>query len=83
MPGEGKYREVASNSNDTDFQARRLKIKSDGEFVHTLNNTACAIGRAIIAITENYQDKDGNVDMPAVLHPYLPFKKITLTKEPA
>ena len=77
MPGESRYREVASNSNDTDFQARRLKIKSNKELVHTLNNTACAIGRAIVAITENYQQEDGSVDMPEVLHPYLPFKKIT------
>jgi seryl-tRNA synthetase len=76
LPGEGKYREIASNSNDTDFQARRLKIKSNGELVHTLNNTACAIGRTIIAIVENYQDQDGNVDMPEVLHQYLPFKRI-------
>jgi seryl-tRNA synthetase len=83
MPGEGKYREVASNSNDTDFQARRLKIKSNKEFVHTLNNTACAIGRAIACITENYQRDDGSVDMPKALLPYLPFKKITPTGEPA
>ncbi len=83
LPGEGKYREVASNSNDTDFQARRLNIKSNQQLVHTLNNTACAIGRAIVAITENYQRDDGSVDMPAVLHPYLPFKKITPTGDPA
>lgn len=79
LPGEGKYREMASNSNDTDFQARRLKIKSNKQLVHTLNNTACAIGRTIVAITENYQQEDGSVDMPEVLHPYLPFKRITNT----
>ena len=83
LPGEGRYREVASNSNDTDFQARRLKIKSNGQLVHTLNNTACAIGRTIVAIVENYQRDDGSVDMPEVLHPYLPFKKITEKGEPA
>lgn len=76
MPGEGKYREVASNSNDTDFQARRLKIrygkgKAEG-LVHTLNNTATAIGRTIIAIVENYQTAEGTVKLPKVLHPYLP-----------
>ncbi|MSU76087.1 serine--tRNA ligase [Patescibacteria group bacterium] len=76
LPGDNKYMEVASNSNDTDFQARRLKIKHNGEFVHTLNNTAVAIGRAIIAITENYQNDDGSVDMPQVLHEHLSFKKI-------
>ncbi len=77
LPGEGKYREVASNSNFTDFQARRLQIKHGKELVHTLNNTACAIGRAIVAIVENYQNEDGSVDMPKVLHPYLPFVRIT------
>lgn len=80
LPGEGAYREVGSNSNDTDFQARRLRIKSGGEYVHTLNNTACAIGRAIIAIVENYQQQDGSVDMPEVLKPYLPFSSITKEK---
>ncbi len=79
LPGEGAYREVASNSNDTDFQARRLKIKFAGsnQYVHTLNNTACAIGRAIVAIVENYQRKDGTVDIPQVLQAYLPFKRIS------
>lgn len=84
MPGEGAYREVASNSHDTDFQSRRLAIrygtgeKSDG-LVHTLNNTACAVGRTMVAITENYQDKDGNVGMPKALQPYLRFKRIDKT----
>jgi seryl-tRNA synthetase len=77
MPGEGKYREVASNSNDTDFQARRLGIKTGQEYVHTLNNTACAVGRAIVAIVENYQQENGTVVMPDALHQYLPFKEIT------
>ncbi|MDP9212172.1 MAG: serine--tRNA ligase [bacterium] len=76
LPGAERYMEVASNSNDTDFQARRLKIKHGGELVHTLNNTAVAVGRAIIAITENKQDKDGTVEIPQVLHQYLPFKRI-------
>lgn len=78
LPGERRYREVGSNSHDTDFQARRLRIKtSTGEYVHTLNNTATAIGRTIIAITENYQQPDGSVDMPEVLQKYLPFKMIS------
>lgn len=77
MPGEGKYREVASNSNDTDFQARRLGIKTGKDYVHTLNNTAVAIGRAIVAIVENYQRENGTVEMPQALHKYLPFKEIT------
>ena len=75
MPGQGNYREIASCSNDTDFQARRLNIKfKDGDkkgFVHTMNSTACAVGRTIMAIIENYQDNKGNVRIPEVLAPYI------------
>lgn len=72
-----EYRELASCSHDTDFQARRLNIKTkDGKYVHTLNNTAIAIGRTIAAILENYQQADGSVKMPEVLHKYLDFKEI-------
>jgi seryl-tRNA synthetase len=46
------------------------------EFIHTINGTAFAIGRILIAILENYQQKDGSVKIPEVLHPYLPFKEI-------
>jgi seryl-tRNA synthetase len=80
MPGEGKYRETHSSSNCTDFQARRLNIryKSDrgNEFVHTINGTAVAVGRMLIAILENYQEKDGSIKVPEVLHKYLDFKEI-------
>jgi len=80
LPSQEKYRETHSSSNCTDFQARRLKIryKTDGQtgFVHTLNGTALAIGRALIAIFENYQNDDGSIDVPKVLHPYLSFTKI-------
>jgi len=75
MPGQGKYREVTSTSNTTDFQARRLNIKYQGkgktEYVHTLNGTAFAIGRTIIAILENYQQKDGSVLIPKVLQKWM------------
>lgn len=72
MSGQEKYRETHSCSNDTDFQARRLNCKfinKDGkkEFVHTLNNTACADLRILIAILENYQQKNGSVIVPEVL----------------
>lgn len=82
MPGEGKYRETHTADFVSDYQARRLNTKvkmTDGRKVLAQMNdaTAYAIGRTIIAICENYQDKDGNVDMPKVLHPYLPFKKIS------
>ncbi|MDP3015079.1 MAG: serine--tRNA ligase [bacterium] len=84
--GKGQYRETHSTSNCTDFQARRLNIRYKPlkpktqnlkpNYVHTLNGTAFAIGRMLIAIIENYQQKDGSVLMPKVLQKYLGFKKI-------
>jgi seryl-tRNA synthetase len=75
MPAQNKYREVTSTSNTTDFQARRLNIrtKRDGqtEFVHTLNGTVLALSRAPIAIFENYQNSDGSVSVPKVLRPFM------------
>ncbi|MEM3396134.1 MAG: serine--tRNA ligase [Thermoplasmata archaeon] len=80
LPGQGKYREMVSCSNCTDYQARRLNIRYrdvDGlKFVHTLNSTALAIGRTIVAIMENYQTEDGTIEMPEVLKPYLYFNVI-------
>ncbi|MBI1754919.1 serine--tRNA ligase [Candidatus Azambacteria bacterium] len=71
LPGSGQYRETHSVSNTTDFQARRLGIKYGSErgtgFAHVLNGTAFAIGRALIAILENYQQKDGSVKIPDAL----------------
>ena len=76
LPGQGRYRELTSCSNATDFQARRLGVRvRDGDGnrpVHTLNGTATAIGRTLIAIFENHQREDGSVEVPGVLHPYLP-----------
>ncbi|KKP23777.1 MAG: Serine-tRNA ligase [candidate division TM6 bacterium GW2011_GWF2_28_16] len=77
LPGERQYRALGSCSNDTDFQARRLNIKyvdeetGEKRYVHTLNNTYCALGRTIIAIMENYQTKEGTIKIPKVLKPYL------------
>ncbi len=80
LPGQEKYRETHSSSNCTDFQARRLNIryKSDkgNEFVHTLNGTAVAIGRMLIAILENFYQDDGTVKVPEALQKYLDFKEI-------
>ena len=80
IPSEQKYREVTSASTTTDFQARRLNIKyyegSQTVFVHILNATAFAIGRTIIAIMENYQQKDGSIIVPKVLQKYTNFTKI-------
>ena len=80
FPGQGRYREVTSTSNTTDYQSRRLKIryKADqgNEFVHTLNGTAIAVGRWLIALVENHQQTDGSIEVPKVLHPYLNFTRI-------
>jgi seryl-tRNA synthetase len=75
LPGQGRYRELTSTSNTTDFQARRLDIRArvDGarpEVPHTLNGTAVAVGRTIVALLENGQRDDGSVQLPAVLQPY-------------
>ena len=75
LPGQGRYRELTSCSNCTDYQARRLGVRLRGEDgnrpVHTLNGTATAIGRTLIAILENHQREDGSVEVPEALHPYL------------
>ncbi|KAM3910720.1 serine--tRNA ligase, mitochondrial [Leptodactylus fuscus] len=76
MPGRGKYGEISSASNCTDFQSRRLNIKyqrPDGDLrhVHTINGTACAVPRLIIAILESNQLKDGRVRVPEVLQPFM------------
>jgi seryl-tRNA synthetase len=80
FPAEKKYRETHSVSTCTNYQARRLNIKfRDGkktDFVHTLNGTAFAIGRTILAILENHQQKDGSVLIPKLLQKYTGFDKI-------
>jgi seryl-tRNA synthetase len=71
MPGQGRYREVTSCSNCTDYQARRLRCRMrEGKAtrpVHTLNGTAVAVGRTIIALLENHQRQDGSVAVPLCL----------------
>lgn len=82
LPGAGTYREISSCSNCTDFQARRAAIRfrrSAGdkpEFVHTLNGSALAVGRTIVAIFENFQRADGSIDIPKALQPYTGFHRI-------
>jgi seryl-tRNA synthetase len=75
LPGQGRFREVTSTSNTTDFQARRLEIRArrEGgkpETLHTLNGTAIAVSRTLIALLENGQRDDGSIALPAVLGPY-------------
>lgn len=77
LPGQGKFREISSVSNCGDFQARRMKarFKKDGDkenrFVHTLNGSALAVGRTMVAVLENYLQPDGSVLVPDVLRPYM------------
>jgi seryl-tRNA synthetase len=75
LPGQNQYREISSVSNTRDFQARRAKIRyKDGKknvLAHTLNGSALAVGRTLVAIMENYQNEDGSVRIPEVLKPYL------------
>ncbi len=82
LPSENRYRETHSASNCTDFQSRRLNIRYRDNvgklnFVHTLNGTAFAIGRTLIMLIENHQQKDGSVFVPAALQKYTKFKKIS------
>jgi seryl-tRNA synthetase len=80
FPGEQNYREITSCSNTTDYQARRLKVRMKtvrgNEVVHTLNGTACAVGRTILALIENHQQPDGTVVIPEALRRYTGFDVI-------
>jgi seryl-tRNA synthetase len=88
MPAQNAYREIVSCSNCTDYQARRLNIRyreKEGAptkgFVHTLNSTAIATGRTIVAIIENYQQEDGSIAVPKVLRKYMgDIEKISLKR---
>ncbi len=77
LPGQNKYREISSCSNFEAFQARRMKARwrnpetNKPELLHTLNGSGLAVGRTLIAVMENYQDKDGNITIPEALRPYM------------
>ena len=76
FPAQDRYREISSCSNTTDFQARRAHIQYRDEngklqYIHTLNGSGLAVGRAVAAILENYQNEDGTVTIPTVLQPYM------------
>ncbi len=75
LPGQNTYREISSVSNTRDFQARRAKIRykngKKNELVHTLNGSALAVGRTMVALMENYQNEDGSITIPTALQPYL------------
>ena len=77
LPGQNAYREISSCSNCEDFQARRAQIRYRKEksgralFVHTLNGSGLAVGRTLVAVLENYQQKNGSVVVPEALRPYM------------
>ena len=81
FPGQDRYREITSTSNTTDYQSRRLRIRFKDDtgvnrLVHTLNGTAVAVGRTLIAIMENNQTGEGSIAVPEVLRPYVGFSAI-------
>ena len=77
LPSQAMYREISSCSNCEDFQARRMQARwrnpatGKPEPVHTLNGSGTAVGRALIAVMENYQNEDGSITVPEVLRPYI------------
>jgi len=76
LPGQQKYREISSCSNYEDFQARRMQARwrperGKPQLLHTLNGSGLAVGRTLVAIMENYQDRDGRIRIPEVLQPYM------------
>lgn len=82
MPGSGEFMEVMTDTNTTDYQARRLNIRyKDGhgglQFCHTVNDTGCAMGRMLIAILENYQQEDGSVLVPQALQPVVDKQRLS------
>ncbi len=82
LPGQKKYREISSCSNFEDFQARRIQARwrnpeiGKPELVHTLNGSGLAVGRTLVAVMENYQDKEGNIEVPEILRPYMDGMKV-------
>jgi seryl-tRNA synthetase len=82
LPSQGRYREISSCSNCESFQARRMQARwrnpetGRPEYVHTLNGSGVAIGRALIAVMENHQQEDGSILVPAVLRPYVGSERI-------
>jgi len=77
LPGQNKYREISSCSNFESFQARRLNARwrnpetGKPELIHTVNGSGLAVGRTLVAVLENYQDKNGNINIPEVLWDYM------------
>jgi len=81
LPGQQAYREISSCSNCSDFQSRRMNAKyrqnKRNQFVHTLNGSGVAVGRALAAVIENYQNEDGSITIPEVLRNYMNCERIS------
>ena len=77
LPGQGRYREISSCSNCLDFQARRMRARwrnpatGKPEYLHSLNGSGVAVGRALVAVVENGQQADGSIRIPPALQPYM------------
>lgn len=80
MAGRKMWGEISSCSNCTDYQSRRLNIMVDDEFAHTVNGTACAVPRMLIAIIETFQKEDGTIPIPKELRPFMKKEKIARQK---
>ena len=82
LPGQDKYREISSCSNFLDFQSRRMRarcrnpVTGKPELLHTLNGSALAVGRTLVAVIENYQQEDGSVRIPEILQSYMGGQKV-------
>ena len=82
IPSQNKYREISSCSNCGEFQARRMKTRikydssTNAEYIHTLNGSGVAVGRALVSIIENYQTNEGNVEIPEIIRDYIGFNSI-------
>lgn len=81
LPGKNTWGEISSCSNCTDYQSRRLNIKyNNGTHVHTVNGTACAVPRMVIALLETHQRKDGTISIPTPLQPFMKGQTLIDTK---
>ena len=79
LPSQNTYREISSCSNFEDFQSRRMLARSkidEIQFLHTINGSGLAIGRTLVAVIENYQQKDGSIQIPDVLIDYMDGQKV-------
>lgn len=82
LPGRNMWGEISSASNCTDYQSRRLGIKSEKGYVHTINGTACAVPRLILALLETHQKDNGNIVLPSILSKYMDSNVLQMSRIP-